>query len=131
MLEVQQTVFIAPFTELSHTGNRFDHIKTSLDSLELLILHNEWNKARKSLILEEYAHEHNDLILLSYIYSTNGAIYHIKGSLNCALITYQASLQIEEQSGNSMLQASLLNSIGTVYTDMGYFSNGLKIYTTD
>ncbi len=120
--------FYRPFQLNYHIqGTDSTYIKTSLDSLELLILHNEWNKAlEKSLILEEYAHEHNDLILLSYIYSTNGAIYHIKGELNCALISYQASLQIEEQSGNSMLQASLLNSIGTVYTDMGYFSNGLK-----
>jgi tetratricopeptide (TPR) repeat protein len=53
-------------------------------------------------------------------------IYQNIGELNYSIISFQASLQIEEKNGNLENQASLLNSIGEVYTDMGYFSNGLK-----
>ncbi len=103
------------------------YIKSSIDSLELLIIQKQWSKAiEKSFYIEEYAHSNNTSSLLSYLLSLNGLIYQNIGELNYSLISFQASLQIEEQNGNPENQASLLNSIGEVYTDMGYFSNGLK-----
>lgn len=102
-------------------------IKSTLESIDLLKKQKNWKKVIDlSIKLEKIANAKDIKPILSKALTIRSGALRAMGNLNSSLSCLHNALSIEEQIGNFEKQAFLLNEMSLLYSDLGYYSLGLK-----